>query len=449
MSQQTDNSFVTYTSGEILAAFRRVYLSGSKTVSYADAEHDGIGVTQDVAAVSGDPVPIKLEGASVGTMKMTAAGAFAVNDILYAADDGKVDDNPLGPPIGRALEAATADGDIVEVLPTTRVSEATGGTVEVTGGSGGISANDLVYVSDQTDNVLTVLKAQSTSSGHLADYICPNDIAEGAVGVALKDWVLTGVNTLAGSIGDPVYLSDDTAGAYDLTKPTGTDQIQVVGRIREDSATTGAILFDLGGPQQIVHTHADNSEGGGLTSPQITTGLNDANGLEWIKATATGSAVNEVTVANAATGTSPNIAATGDDANINLELTAKGTGCVAARSPVVEKMTQTAETATATLTIAELLTKVIDGTPTAAATYTLPTAADLVAGMGPDCAVGDSFEFIVNNKSAGANTITVAAGSGGTADGTLTVDQNVIRAFKVIVTSVTGSGEAYFVYGIG
>ena len=113
-----------------------------------------------------------------------------------------------------------------------------------------------------------------------------------------------------------------------------------------------------------------------------------------------------------------------------------------------EEMTQTAVTDTATITAAQLLTRVLDGTPTAAAAYTLPTAALLVAAM-PNARVGSAFAFLVNNKSAGAFTITMAAGSGGTADGTLTVAQNAIRMFVVIVTNVTSASEAYFVYGIG
>lgn len=113
-----------------------------------------------------------------------------------------------------------------------------------------------------------------------------------------------------------------------------------------------------------------------------------------------------------------------------------------------EKTTQTALTDTATVTAAQLLTKVLDGTPTAAATYTLPTAASLVAALA-NPKVGDSFIFVVNNKAASALTITMAAGSGGTADGTLTVAQNVIREFLVIITNVTAASEAYFVYGIG
>lgn len=161
----------------------------------------------------------------------------------------------------------------------------------------------------------------------------------------------------------------------------------------------------------------------------------------------TASAVNEVTITPAATGAAPDIAASGGDTNVSLRLSGKGSGVIGTTNPFVEEMTQTALTDTATVTIAQLLTKVLDGTPTAAATYTLPTAANLVAGI-INARVGDSFYFVVNNKSGGANTITVAGGTGGTSDGTLTVAQNVIRQFLIIVTNVTGASEAYFVYGI-
>ena len=113
-------------------------------------------------------------------------------------------------------------------------------------------------------------------------------------------------------------------------------------------------------------------------------------------------------------------------------------------SKLIVKVTQTALTSTATVTAAQLLTRVIDGTPTGAANYTLPTAALMIAAM-PDVAVGDSFMFAINNKSAGANTITVVAG-GATADGTLTVAQNVCRAFFVFITGIVTA--AYSVYGL-
>lgn len=65
-----------------------------------------------------------------------------------------------------------------------------------------------------------------------------------------------------------------------------------------------------------------------LVTPKITTSINDANGNEVIKTPATGSAVNEVTVTNSATGTDPVISATGGDTNVGLRLRSKGTGDV-------------------------------------------------------------------------------------------------------------------------
>jgi hypothetical protein len=65
-----------------------------------------------------------------------------------------------------------------------------------------------------------------------------------------------------------------------------------------------------------------------LTTPKITTSINDVNGNEVIKTPATTNAVNEVTVTNAATGTDPRLSATGGDTNIGLNLRGKGTGKV-------------------------------------------------------------------------------------------------------------------------
>jgi len=64
------------------------------------------------------------------------------------------------------------------------------------------------------------------------------------------------------------------------------------------------------------------------TSPRVITAINDTNGNELFGVTATGSAVNEFTVANAATGNAPTLSATGGDTNIGMALTPKGTGGV-------------------------------------------------------------------------------------------------------------------------
>ena len=65
-----------------------------------------------------------------------------------------------------------------------------------------------------------------------------------------------------------------------------------------------------------------------LTSPKIGTSVLDTNGNELFKLTATSSAVNELTFANAATGNAPAFTASGGDSNININLVPKGTGVV-------------------------------------------------------------------------------------------------------------------------
>jgi hypothetical protein len=77
------------------------------------------------------------------------------------------------------------------------------------------------------------------------------------------------------------------------------------------------------------------------TTPQLG-GQLDVNGnalgdgtLELLKFSETASAVNELTITNAATGNGPQLSATGDDTNIDLKLTAKGTGAIVATGDVV------------------------------------------------------------------------------------------------------------------
>lgn len=62
----------------------------------------------------------------------------------------------------------------------------------------------------------------------------------------------------------------------------------------------------------------------------ITPQIEDANNNEVLKFVSTASAVNEVTVTNAATAGDPKMEATGGDTNIGLNLVSKGTGLIKA-----------------------------------------------------------------------------------------------------------------------
>ncbi len=65
-----------------------------------------------------------------------------------------------------------------------------------------------------------------------------------------------------------------------------------------------------------------------LTSPKIGTKISDTNGNELLNLTATSSAVNELTLANAATGNKPTVTASGGDTNIGVSIQPKGSGQV-------------------------------------------------------------------------------------------------------------------------
>jgi hypothetical protein len=99
-----------------------------------------------------------------------------------------------------------------------------------------------------------------------------------------------------------------------------------------------------------------------ISSPTIQNGLYDANGAEAILLTATASAANEITVANAASGTGPSITASGSDTNIDLQLNGKGTGAVN-----VGKLSQDTQTMTANGTASSTAGCVIGNKATALA----------------------------------------------------------------------------------
>lgn len=65
-----------------------------------------------------------------------------------------------------------------------------------------------------------------------------------------------------------------------------------------------------------------------LTSPKVGTAILDTAGAEILKVNPAASAVNEITVANAAAGNPPSFTATGNDTNIDISIVPKGTGIV-------------------------------------------------------------------------------------------------------------------------
>lgn len=112
-----------------------------------------------------------------------------------------------------------------------------------------------------------------------------------------------------------------------LTRITGaTDAGSVIGDVVEMNPTGNWATDLVTGILTSIKQDGTMIASLPLTTPKITTSINDANGNEVIKTPATASAVNEVTITNAATTGIPTVSATGDDTNISLALTPKGTG---------------------------------------------------------------------------------------------------------------------------
>ena len=80
----------------------------------------------------------------------------------------------------------------------------------------------------------------------------------------------------------------------------------------------------------------DVGAGLSLTSPNLVTGINDVAGNELMKVTSTASAVNEFTIANAASGNGPILSTTGGGTNVDLNLNPKGSGVLKSGTAAVK-----------------------------------------------------------------------------------------------------------------
>lgn len=113
----------------------------------------------------------------------------------------------------------------------------------------------------------------------------------------------------------------------------------------------------IGGAAIVTEAGTQTLSNKTLTAPKFADGgfIADANGNEIVVLDTVASAVNEVTVANAATGSGPSISTTGSDTNIDLLLVAKGTGVVKADGVEVVTLSGTQTLTNKTLTAAKIV----------------------------------------------------------------------------------------------
>ena len=169
----------------------------------------------------------------------------------------------------------------------------------------------------------------------------------------------------------------------------------------ENPTADRSVIIPTASGNIVLDTHTQTLTNKTLTSPTINTAkvgtsLNDTNGNELFKVTATGSAVNEFTIANGASSNGPTLSATGGGSNLNIFLTTKGQGAVQ-----ISKAAFTSVTITANGDAADTATYIICNKSTA-----------LAVGLNDGTTTGEYRIF--TNKGAGVATVTPDNFDGGT-----------------------------------
>ena len=220
-----------------LAAWRRVHIS-SGLLDYAGAsDTDAVGVLERAAFAAGDYVEYRMITAE-GTCQVMASDAITAGASCYAAASGKV--APSGSVlVGIAMEASSADGDIIQVmlnrtaitgtvgrssitadtetmtLPLNRVGVT--GTLAALGASAGTPAGAFGITPGTFGSATPILIGEAASGNSKTDYgrflfaLPVQYVAAGNVTLRIYAKISGNVNT-AQTVGAAAYKSDKAGG---------------------------------------------------------------------------------------------------------------------------------------------------------------------------------------------------------------------------------------------
>lgn len=322
----------------------------------------GYGITD------GAPGPNSITDSQLGTDikigSLAALGTTAKNSVVAAIEEVRTSVKP-GILMGVNTSAndsyvATIDGvteytDGLVILLKATVANTAACSVNINGLgakeirryiNGSLAALATGDILANTQNLLIY----STSSGYFTLVNDSSAVVELTTTQTLTNKTLTAPRITSGSfIADPngnelikfpttvasavneITVSNTATGGKPSIAATGGDTNITLNLVPKGTGTVQANGVDV-----TTTTGTQTLTNKTLTSPTLTAprmpsagAITDANGNELILFPATvGSAVNEITVSNAAAGGTPTIAATGGDANINLTVNPKGTGVV-------------------------------------------------------------------------------------------------------------------------
>lgn len=175
---------ITLVTGAAVTAKRLVQLSSGEAI-HNTASSTPIGTAEFTAA---DDTALAVRTlAEDGTLEMVASGAISLDADVYAAAAGKIQALPaIGGTyvkIGICREAATADGDIIQVLPYD-VGETTAVDTALTTAAPAATPG-AVHTIDSTDNAVDVTLAADTVIGRQTGFVMTEASNSSTVTVAV------------------------------------------------------------------------------------------------------------------------------------------------------------------------------------------------------------------------------------------------------------------------
>ena len=179
-------------------------------------------------------------------------------------------------------------------------------------------------------------------------------VSDGSTGAVLAHRVIefTGtigeatVLTIPLDVQDFYIIKNGSSGAYTVTFKYASGSGSTVAWSATDKGTkiiyatandgTNPDIVDAGfGAGDVTLTGTQTLTNKTLTSPKIGTSILDTNGNELALLTATGSAVNEFTLANAASGAGPILSSTGET-NVDININPKGSGVLKSATAAIK-----------------------------------------------------------------------------------------------------------------
>ncbi len=213
-------------------------------------------------------------------------------------------------------------------------------------GTWGTKTNTNLQIFEQ---IVGGFSAQSIAGGAQTTTL---SVSDGSTGAVLSHRMIEFTGTITGNqiVTIPLdvqtfyYLRNSTSGAYTVQFKyvTGSGDSLTFSATDKGDAVVFATANDGTNPDIYTLPNGNVTTAGTqtltnktLTAPKIGTSILDTNGNELALLTATSSAVNEITLANAATGNGPIISSTGET-NVDLNLNPKGTGVLKSATAAIK-----------------------------------------------------------------------------------------------------------------